>query len=54
MMMSSKNSYALLNHAIIKIPGPVNSPARTWKRESFFSTRWIFKTVLAVAGKYTK
>jgi hypothetical protein len=34
MMMSNKNSYAHLNHAIIKIPGPLNSPREGWKRES--------------------
>jgi hypothetical protein len=52
MMISNKNSYALLNHAIIKIPGPLNSPVRDGSVNPFFSTRWMSKTVLAVAGKY--
>ncbi len=49
MMMSNKNSYALLNHAIIKIPGPLNSPVRDGSVNPFFSTRWMSKTVLAVS-----
>jgi hypothetical protein len=48
-MISSKNSYALFNRGTIKIPSPVNSPVRPWKRESFFSHALDVKTVLAVS-----
>ena len=48
-MISSKNSYALFNRGTIKIPSPVNSPVRPWKRESFFSHALDVKTVLAAS-----